>query len=183
MEKGIALFLEGLGFSMRSPGLRGIPRRVARAWQKEFLNGYSSEPEEILALTEREKGGKLVAVKGISFTSMCPHHLLPYKGVAHVAYIPNGKIVGFDRIVKLVDCFAHRLELQERVTTQIAASLMQGLGARGTACLLDSEHSCMTQRGVRREGSRVVTTSLLGEFETNTELSQAFFSSITKSPT
>ena len=107
-----------------------------------------------------------------------PHHLLPYRGVAHVAYIPNGKIVGLDRLVKLVDCFAHRLDLQERVTTQIAASLMTYLGARGAACLMDSEQSCMTQRGVKREGARVVTTSLLGEFETSPKLGQAFLSSI-----
>lgn len=178
MEKGFSLILKGIGFDMGSSDRKRIPRRAAEAWRKEFLDGYVKDPASILSRTERETGGGLVMVKGISFTSMCPHHLLPYNGTAHVAYIPGGRIVGLNRLVMLVDCFAHRLELQERVTEQIAGALMAHLGAQGAACLMESEHACMTQRGVKREGARVVTTSLLGRFETDPRLAGALLAPI-----
>jgi GTP cyclohydrolase I len=109
---------------------------------------------------------------------MCPHHLLPFSGTANVCYVPGGKIVGLNRIVMLVDCFTHRLELQERATALITISLMRHLNAKGAACLMESEHTCMTKRGVKREGARVVTTSFLGEFEKDPHLKRILLSSI-----
>lgn len=180
MERAFALLMEGIGLDIKSPRIKRIPARVAEAWRTELLDGYSMDPAEILSRTEQDSGGKLVMVKGIRFTSMCPHHLLPYSGEAHVCYVPGKRIVGLNRIVMLVDCFTHRLELQERATTLIAGSLMRYLGARGAACLMESEHTCMTKRGVKREGARVITTSFMGELERDPHLKRILLSSINK---
>jgi GTP cyclohydrolase IA len=153
----VARFLDALGLP---PAVRGAadladtPRRVAEAWLEDLVDGYGREPAEILAESLPSEGRDLVAVTGIDFHSVCPHHLLPSRGVAHVGYVPGGKVVGFGQIVKLVDALAHRLVLEEDLARQIADALVLHLGARGAACLLEAEQLCMTVRGEKRARAR-----------------------------
>jgi GTP cyclohydrolase I len=134
--------------------MEGTPRRVAQAWLEDLADGYRRSPAEILADAIPSPSRDLVAVTGIEFHSVCPHHLLPSRGVAHVAYLPGGKVVGFGQLVRLVDALAHRLVLQEDLARTIADALVAHLGARGAACLVDAEQLCMTVRGEKRVGAR-----------------------------
>jgi GTP cyclohydrolase I len=150
-------FLDALGLPPSVRGaedLAGTPRRVAEAWLEDLVDGYARDPAEILAGAIPSAGRDLVAVTGIDFHSVCPHHLLPSRGVAHVAYLPGGRVVGFGQIVKLVDALAHRLVLEEDLARQIADALVDHVGARGAACVLEAEQLCMTVRGERRVGAR-----------------------------
>ena len=152
-----ARFLDALGLphSVRGAAdLEDTPRRVAEAWLEDLVDGYGKDPADILAESLPSEGRDLVAVTGIDFHSVCPHHLLPSRGVAHVGYVPGGKVVGFGQIVKLVDALAHRLVLEEDLARQIADALVQHLGARGAACLLEAEQLCMTVRGEKRARAR-----------------------------
>ncbi len=150
-------FLDGLGLppaARRAGDLADTPRRVAEAWLEDLVDGYGREPAEILAGAIPATGRDLVAVTGIDYHSVCPHHLLPSRGVAHVAYLPGGRVVGFGQIVKLVDALAHRLVLEEDLARQIADALVEHVGARGAACVLEAEQLCMTVRGERRVRAR-----------------------------
>ncbi len=150
-------FLDGLGLppaARRAGDLADTPRRVAEAWLEDLVDGYGREPAEILAGAIPAAGRDLVAVTGIDYHSVCPHHLLPSRGVAHVAYLPGGRVVGFGQIVKLVDALAHRLVLEEDLARQIADALVEHVGARGAACVLEAEQLCMTVRGERRVRAR-----------------------------
>jgi GTP cyclohydrolase I len=150
-------FLDALGLPPDARGaedLAGTPRRVAEAWLEDLVDGYGREPAELLAGAIPSAGRDLVAVTGIDFHSVCPHHLLPSRGVAHVAYLPGGRVVGFGQIVKLVDALAHRLVLEEDLARQIADALVEHVGARGAACVLEAEQLCLTVRGERRVRAR-----------------------------
>ncbi|HTP27585.1 MAG TPA: GTP cyclohydrolase I [Anaeromyxobacteraceae bacterium] len=162
----------------RSCELEGTPRRVAESWLKDLLDGYREAPGAVLAESIPSAGQDLVAVTGIDFHSMCPHHLLPSRGVAHVAYVPGGKVVGFGQIARLVDCFAHRLVLQEVLSRQVAEALVIHLGARGAACALDAEQTCLTVRGERRREARAHAQCFLGAFEADPLLQARFWSLI-----
>jgi GTP cyclohydrolase IA len=153
----VGQFLDALGLPPEvrgAPDLELTPRRVAEAWLGDLVDGYGREPAEILAGAIPSDGRDLVAVTGIDFHSVCPHHLLPSRGVAHVAYVPGGKVVGFGQIVKLVDALAHRLVLEEDLARQIADALVAHVGARGAGCVLEAEQLCMTVRGEKRAGAR-----------------------------
>jgi GTP cyclohydrolase IA len=168
----IAAFLVACG---RDPAgdadLRQTPERVARLWRSEFLAGYSMDPAVILADTVvGEADPDVVVVGGLRFHSMCPHHLLPYRGVAHVAYIPHGRLVGFGRLAELVDCFTRRLTLQERATNQIADALCVHLGARGAGCVIEAEQLCLALPGERHDASGVVTSAFAGEMRERSDL-------------
>lgn len=154
--------------------LEGTPNRVAQAWLNDLLDGYRRDPAAILAEAMPAAGEDLVAVTGIDFHSVCPHHLLPSRGVAHVAYVPGGKVVGFGQIARLVDCFAHRLILEEDLARGVAESLLSRLGARGAACLLDAEQACLTMRGERRRSARTHVQCFLGELESDRRLQARF---------
>jgi len=154
MERAVADFLEAAGLDAASdPNLQETPRRVASAWLDGFLDGYRTTPEE--ALGERHaipdgQGGELVVVTDLRFHSMCPHHLLPYQGRAHLAYVPSGGVVGFGRLAALLDCFAHRLILQEALAREVARALARVLGSPATACVLEAEQACLRVRGQTR---------------------------------
>ena len=151
--------------------LRETPARVAKLWMKEFLAGYDMDPAEILgAPVVGEADPDVVVVGGLRFHSMCPHHLVPYRGVAHVAYIPKGKLVGFGRLADLVECFTKRLTLQERATHQIAESLMNGLQAAGAGCVIEAEQLCLALPGERHDQSGVVTSAFVGEMQQRPDL-------------
>jgi GTP cyclohydrolase I len=156
-EEAIARFLDALGLPgdvRGSEDLRETPRRVAESWLEDLVDGYGRDPARILAEGLPSAGRDLVAVTGIDYHSVCPHHLLPSRGVAHVAYVPGGKVVGFGQLVKLVDALAHRLVLEEDLARQVADALVRHLGARGAACLLEAEQLCMTVRGEKRARAR-----------------------------
>jgi GTP cyclohydrolase I len=158
-------FLDALGLPPEVRGgadLDGTPERVAEAWLGDLVDGYGRAPAEVLAGALASPSRDLVAVTGIDFHSVCPHHLLPSRGVAHVAYLPGGRVVGFGQIVKLVDCLAHRLVLQEDLAVQITEALVEHVGARGAACLLDTEQLCLTVRGERRARTRAHAEAYAG---------------------
>lgn len=150
--------------------LDGTPERVAEAWTEDLLDGYRRDPAALLAPTMPARGKDLVVVTGIDFHSMCPHHLLPSRGLAHVAYVPGGRVVGFGQLARLVDCYAHRLVLQEVLARQIAEALIDCLDARGAACLLDAEQACLTVRGERRSRARTHAQCFLGALEADPRL-------------
>jgi len=158
--------------------LPGTPARVAAAWLEELVDGYRADPARILAESMPAGGRDLVAVTGIDFHSMCPHHLLPSRGVAHVAYVPGARVVGFGQIARLVDCFAHRLILEEELARRIAEALVRHLGARGAAVLLDAEQACLTVRGERRSRARAHAQCFLGSLARDRLLQERFLAAV-----
>jgi GTP cyclohydrolase I len=145
--------------------VRGTPRRVAEAFRDDLLDGYAMDPAEVLGDPMQIPGKDLVALAGIDFHAVCPHHLLPYRGRACVAYVPGGRVVGFGVLARLVDCFAHRLVIQEVLARQVADALVDHLGARGAACVLDAEQMCLTVRGERRREARAHAQAFAGSME------------------
>lgn len=172
MKAAIAAWLKAAGRDPDTDGdLLDTPGRVAKLWMQEFLAGYDMDPAEILGSpVVGEADPDVVVVGGLRFHSMCPHHLVPYRGVAHVAYIPRGKLVGFGRLADLVECFTKRLTLQERATHQIAQSLMQGLEAAGAGCVIEAEQLCLALPGERHDQSGVVTSAFVGEMQQRPDL-------------
>ncbi|WP_172836285.1 GTP cyclohydrolase I FolE [Microlunatus soli] len=160
---GIREVLIGIGEDPDRDGLRDTPQRVARAYAELFA-GLHQEPAEALATTFDLPHDELVLVKDIELWSVCEHHLLPFTGVAHVGYIPgeNGRITGLSKLARLVDVYAKRPQVQERLTTQIADELVSTLQPRGVIVVLECEHQCMTMRGVRKPGSKTVTSAVRG---------------------
>jgi GTP cyclohydrolase I len=164
LRRAARLFLAGIGERELRRDQRRTAQRVADAWRDEILSGYRADPKRILgaAFPGREAG--MVVVRDIPFVSVCVHHLLPFHGTAHVAYLPDGRLVGLSKIARAVDALARRLQLQERLTRQIVESLDGALRPRGAACRMEAEHLCMTIRGARKRGSRVVTSDYSGAF-------------------
>ena len=156
MERAIADFLRAAGLELGDL-LRQTPRRVVQAWADEFLDGYRHTPREILSELHPVpdgSSGELVVLTDLRFHSMCPHHLLPYEGIAHVAYVPSAHVVGFGRLSALVDCFAHRLILQEELARRVASSLATILESPATACLIEARQACLRVRGRRQSLAR-----------------------------
>jgi GTP cyclohydrolase I len=172
LRAAIEALLRACGLDPKhDPDLIETPERVAELWQTEFLAGYAMDPHAILAdPVTGEADPDVVIVGGLRFHAMCPHHLVPYRGVAHVAYLPQGKLVGFGRLGDLVECFTKRLTLQERATYQIADALWRGLGARGAGCVLEAEQLCLALPGERHDHSGVVTSAFVGEMRERPEL-------------
>jgi len=172
MRAAVAAFLRAAGLDPERDGdLRETAERVARVWDGEFLAGYAMDPATILSEpVVGEADPDVVVVGGLRFHAMCPHHLLPYRGVAHVAYIPNGKLVGFGRLADLVECFTKRLTLQERATRQIAEALWRGLGAHGAGCVIEAEQMCLALPGERHDQSGVVTSAFVGTMRERPDL-------------
>jgi GTP cyclohydrolase I len=166
MERAVAEFLRAAGAALDDPELRDTPSRVTTAWADEFLDGYRGTIEEALGpLSPAPEGGGLICVTHLDFTGICPHHLLPYPGVAHIAYQPGKLIAGFGRFAALVDTLAHRLTLQETLARQIVDALVGTLGASGAAVVVQAEQSCMTLRGERRTRSRTSVEATAGLFD------------------
>ncbi len=156
--------LVNIGEDPNREGIQRTPERAWKAWQ-HLTSGYSTKAEDIVnnALFE-EKYNNMVIVKNIELFSMCEHHLLPFYGKAHVAYIPNGKIIGLSKIPRIVDMFARRIQVQERLTEQVAHTLMDILKPQGVAVVVEAYHMCMMMRGVEKQNSYTVTSSMLGAF-------------------
>ena len=165
VEAAIRELLIGIGEDPDREGLRETPARVARACE-ELLGGMQEDPSaHLLKQFDEGHSEEMVIVKDIPFSSMCEHHILPFIGKAHIAYIPlNGRVTGLSKLGRLVDGFAHRLQVQERMTTQIADSLMEALEPRGCLVVLEAEHMCMNMRGIKKTGSVTVTSAVRGIF-------------------
>lgn len=166
IEGAVRVILRAVGEDPDRAGLRETPRRVARMYQ-EMFSGLRSDPARHLKVVFPEEYDELVLVRDISFTSMCEHHLLPFSGVAHVAYLPNGCVTGLSKLARLVDDVARRPQVQERMTQTIADTIEAELGSAGVAVVIEAEHSCMSIRGVRKPGSLTVTSALRGVFRSN----------------
>ena len=164
IRKAVAEILLAVGEDIHREGLQKTPERVARMYT-ELLGGTLEDPHVHLQSVFTEKYDEIVLLRNIPFYSVCEHHLLPFIGKAHVAYLPTGKVLGVSKIARIVDCFAHRLQAQERLTGQIADFLMQNLRPLGVAVVLQASHGCMTIRGIRKPGSEMVTSALRGSFK------------------
>ena len=159
-EDAVVTLLRFIGENPDREGLADTPSRVVRAW-REMTAGYREDPAEILSRTFDESSDELIILRGISFYSTCEHHLLPFYGEACVGYLP-GKVVGISKLARLVNCFAQRLQVQERMTRQIADAIEEHLDARGVGVVLRAHHLCMGCRGVRQQETDMVTSSMLG---------------------
>lgn len=167
VRKGVRLILEGLGPNVEERTLAETPDRVADAYV-EIFRGMHTEPDELIKVFHEEAYDEMVLVKDISFYSMCEHHLLPFHGKAHVAYIPKeGRITGISKLARVVELHARRLQVQERMTAQIANSLTRMLQPRGVLVVVQAEHLCMTMRGIKKPGSLTVTSVVTGLFREN----------------
>ena len=167
IEKGVKLILEGIGEDPERAGLRGTPKRVAHMFS-EILGGVRENPAEHLKVIHEEKHDEMVLIKNIPLYSMCEHHLLPFAGVAHVAYIPKGgRIVGLSKIARVVETFSRRLQIQERLTKQIADLINNHLKPLGVMVVIEAEHMCMSMRGAKKPKSITVTSAVRGSFRTS----------------
>jgi GTP cyclohydrolase I len=167
-EKAVCELLDAIGEDVTREGLLDTPARVARMWA-EVIQGASDDPEQHLTKTFEIEHDEMVLVRDIPFTAMCEHHLLPFTGVAHVAYLPGttGRFTGLSKVARLVEGYARRLQVQERMTSQIADAMQHMLDPVGVLVVLEAEHSCMSIRGIRKPGSKTVTTSVRGIYRTD----------------
>ncbi len=175
IEGHVRNILKHMGEDPDREGLLKTPYRVARAF--EYLTkGYQQDPKEVInnAIFTEEDYSEMIVVKDIDFFSMCEHHILPFFGRANVAYIPNKRIVGISKVARLVDVYARRLQVQERITTQVANTLMEELNPLGVGVIITAEHLCMRMRGVEKQNSIVTTSATLGAFRTHQETREEF---------
>jgi GTP cyclohydrolase I len=179
IKKGVRLILEGMGEDMERAGIKDTPERVAKMYE-EIFSGLKTPKEEILKAIEGESHDEMILLKDIPFYSVCEHHLLPFIGRAHIAYIPSGKIVGLSELAKALEYFAKRPQVQERLTTQLADMIMSKLNPRGTMVIIDAEHLCMSMRGIKKPGSRTVTSAVRGIFRTKASTREEMLSLIKK---
>jgi GTP cyclohydrolase I len=164
IEKAVKTILSAVGEDPERPGLLETPRRVARMYA-EMFSGLHTDPARHLKVMFPEEYDEIVLVRDISFTSMCEHHLLPFSGVAHVAYVPDGHVTGLSKLARVVEEVSHRPQVQERMTHQVADLIEEHLGTSGVAVVIEAEHSCMSIRGIRKPGSSTVTSALRGLFK------------------
>jgi len=174
IKEAVKLLLEGIGEDVNREELVDTPERIARMYA-EIMSGMDEKPEEHLSKVFTVDNNEMVLEKDIVFYSMCEHHMLPFYGKVHVAYIPNGKVVGLSKLARTVEVFAKRLQLQEQMTAQIADAIMDCLSPQGVMVVAEAEHMCMTMRGVKKPGSKTVSIATRGVFEDNAALQNQFF--------
>ena len=181
IEQAVRLILEGVGDDPDREGVKDTPRRVAQMYE-EILAGIGVDPEPLVTVVPGADFDELIMVKDIPLTSLCEHHMLPFNGQAHVAYIPakDGRITGLSKIARVVDTLAKRLQVQERLTTQIADAIDEALEPRGVFVVIEAEHLCMTMRGVKKPGSLTVTSAVRGLFRSDERTRQEAISLIGK---
>ncbi|HZN09759.1 MAG TPA: GTP cyclohydrolase I FolE [Pyrinomonadaceae bacterium] len=167
IAQGVRMIIEGIGEDPTRPGLRGTPKRVAEMYA-ELTSGMREDPQEHVLPLPGDKHDEMVIVKDISIASLCEHHLAPFVGKCHIAYIPKGgRILGISKLARLAETFSRRLQLQERLTTDIANTLFEGLKPLGVMVVIEAEHTCMTLRGVRKADAKTVTSAVLGGFRSD----------------
>lgn len=180
-EAAVTTLIMWAGDDPARPGLDQTPARVAKAFE-EWFRGYDSDPAELLSTTFDEIGGYAdpIEMRDIRFHSFCEHHMAPIRGRAHVAYIPSGRVVGISKLARVVEALAARLQIQERLTDQIAEAIDATLAPRGTAVVIEAEHSCMTSRGVRAADATLRTRKMTGLYESDASLRREFLASISR---
>lgn len=176
----IETLLTDLGEDITRDGLKETPKRVAKAYQ-EVLQGYDQNPEDVFKIFDNEGFEGIVSVGSIDFYSLCEHHMVPFFGQIHIGYIPNGKILGLSKFARLVDIYAKRLQVQEKLTKQIADDIMKYLKPKGVIIVSQAEHLCMSMRGVKKAGSVTKVITKRGLFKDDKEFVDEFFTLITKS--
>lgn len=169
IEQGIKLVLEGIGEDVSREGLKDTPERVARMYA-ELCAGMNQNPEEHLSRTFTCDNNNVVIEKDIMFYSTCEHHLMPFYGKVHIAYIPSGKVVGISKLARTVEVYARRLQIQEQMTNQIAEAISKCLDAEGVFVMVEAEHMCMSARGIKKPGSKTITFAAQGQFEEDESL-------------
>jgi GTP cyclohydrolase I len=169
----VRTMIEQLGLDPASEGLRDTPRRITDMYL-ELFDGIHEDPREVLQVQFEEGHEEMVILRDIPFYSMCEHHFMPFHGEAHVGYLPQGRIVGLSKLARAVEIFARRPQVQERLTSQVADCIEDVLGAKGVGVVIEAEHLCMTARGVRKPGSRMVTSATRGRFRTDENTRQEF---------
>ncbi|MBR6095247.1 MAG: GTP cyclohydrolase I FolE [Lachnospiraceae bacterium] len=174
VKEAVKLLLEGIGEDPEREGLKDTPDRIARMYT-ELMAGYDDKPSNHLSRTFRAENNEMVLEKDIVFYSMCEHHMMPFFGKAHIAYIPNGKVVGLSKLARCVETYARRLQIQEKMTAQIADAIMDELQPQGVMIVVEAEHLCMTARGVKKPGSKTTTVVTRGVFADNEKLQTLFF--------
>ena len=180
-EEAIRTIIEWIGEDPEREGLRSTPKRVIKAF-KEYFQGYNHDPKKYLSKTFTEVEGydDMVIEKNISIRSHCEHHIAPIIGVAHVAYIPSKKVVGLSKLARVVEAFSKRLQTQERLTMQIAKTIMDVLKPRGVAVTIDASHQCMTNRGIKKENTTTITNYFLGAFKDDLSFQNRYLRYINK---
>lgn len=173
IKEAVKLLLEGIGEDPAREGLVGTPDRIARMYS-EIFSGMEEDAGEHLSRVFTVENNEMVLEKDIVFYSMCEHHMMPFYGKAHVAYVPDGRVVGLSKLARTVEVYARRLQIQERMTGQIADAVMQELMPKGVMVVLEAEHMCMTMRGVKKPGSRTVSIATRGIFEQDSNLQNRF---------
>jgi GTP cyclohydrolase IA len=178
-EAAVRTLLRWTGDDPDREGLRATPDRVVRSYE-EFFSGYDQDPEEILARTFEEIAGydDMVVLRGIRFESYCEHHMVPIIGRVHIGYLPDRRVVGISKLARVVDAYARRLQIQEKLTAQIANTIEEVLQPRGVAVVIEAAHQCMTTRGVHKDGVTMVTSRMLGAFRDNGETRREFLTMI-----
>lgn len=174
VRQAIALLLEGIGEDPTREGLVETPDRVARMYA-EICSGADASPADHLHKTFHVSSSEMVVEKDIQFYSLCEHHLLPFFGKVHLAYLPTGEVAGLSKLARTVEVFARRLQLQERLTAQVADALMEGLAAKGAIVMVEAEHMCMSMRGVSKPGAKTATLVKRGAFAEDPALVDEFF--------
>lgn len=178
-EAAVELLLRWAGDDPQREGLRDTPARVVRAFE-DWFSGYATDPSAFLARTFEEVEGydEMIVLQGISFESHCEHHLAPIIGHAHVGYLPSSRVVGISKLARVVEAYARRLQVQEKMTAQIAQCIQTVLQPRGVGVVIESSHQCMTTRGVHKTGVRMVTSTMLGAFRNGSDTRREFLSAI-----
>ncbi len=175
--ENIRRLIQFIGDDPDREGLKETPERVVRSYKKLF-GGYEQKPAEIMKVFKDDNCDEMVIVKDIEFYSTCEHHMLPFFGKAHIAYIPDGKVIGISKLIRILEIYTRRLNIQERICQQVTNVLQNNLQPRGVACVLEAQHFCMTARGVEKQGSIMVTSSLTGSFKESVETRNEFLNMI-----
>jgi len=166
IKQGVLLILQGIGEDPDREGLRETPDRFARMCE-EIFNGMHTDPAQIIHTLDSDTHDEIVLLRNIPFYSMCEHHLIPFLGVAHVAYLPRKKLMGISKLARIVEIHSRRLQVQERLTTDIVETIMHAIKPQGAMAILEAEHLCMTMRGAKKPGARTVTSVVRGIFRRN----------------
>lgn len=166
IERAVREIIHAIGENPDRDGLRDTPRRIADMYEEIFA-GLRVDPYKYLEVTFDEAYSEMVVLKDIPFYSMCEHHFAPFHGIAHVAYIPHGNVVGLSKLARVVEAFARRPQVQERLTAQVADTIMEGLQPKGAAVVIQAEHLCLTMRGIKKPGAKMVTSAVRGIFKDN----------------
>lgn len=177
IEKAIRMVLEAVGMDLKIKDIAATPKRVAQMYE-EILSGQSKKAEEELEVVLEQKHDEIILLKNVPLYSMCEHHLLPFIGKAHVAYIPDKRITGLSKIARVIEVLARRLQVQERLTTQVADIIMKKLRPKGVMVVIEAEHLCMSMRGVKKPGTTTTTSVVRGVFRTNQKTRQEALSLI-----